>query len=74
MFVSLNIKDIVAVTAGSNKKDLTITNDQIESIASDVQKSKDKLINQIIIFYNKYLDDFLKYEKEMLYCEQIQLL
>ena len=62
---SLNIKDIVAVTAGSNKKDLNITNEQIENIASDVQKSKDKLINQIIIFYNKYLDDFLKYEKEM---------
>jgi DNA mismatch repair protein MutS len=62
---SLNIKDIAAVTAGSNKKDLNITNDQIEHIASDVQKSKDKLINQIIIFYNKYLDDFLKYEKEM---------
>ena len=62
---SLNIKDIVAVTSGSNKKDLNITNEQIENIASDVQKSKDKLIIQIIIFYNKYLDDFLKYEKEM---------
>jgi DNA mismatch repair protein MutS len=61
----LNIKDIVAVTAGSNKKDLNITNAQIDHISSDVQKSKDKLINQIVLFYNKYLDDFLKYEKEM---------
>ena len=62
---SLNIKDIVAVTSGSSKKDLNITNEQIENIAADVQKSKDKLINQIIIFYNRYLEDFLKYEKEM---------
>ena len=62
---SLNIKDIVAVTSGSNRKDLNITNDQIENIAADVQKSKDKLMNQIVIFYNRYLDEFLKYEKEM---------
>jgi DNA mismatch repair protein MutS len=61
----LNIKDLVAVTAGSNKRDLIITNNQIETIAADVQKSKDKLINQMVIFYNKYLDDFLKYETEM---------
>ena len=61
----LNIHDLEYVTAGSNKKDLIITNTQIKQIANDTQKSKDKLINEIIIVYNGFVEGFSKYEKEM---------
>jgi len=61
----LNIDDLEYLTAGSNKKDLIITNTQIKQIANDIQKSKDKLINEIIIVYNGFVEGFSKYEKEM---------
>ena len=61
----LNIDDLEYLTAGSNKKDLIVTNTQIKQIANDTQKSKDKLINEIIIVYNGFVEGFSKYEKEM---------
>jgi len=62
---NLNINDLEYQTAGSNKKDLVVTNTQIKQIAGDIQKSKDKLINEIISVYNEFVEGFSKYEKEM---------
>jgi DNA mismatch repair protein MutS len=61
----LTINDLVYETAGSNKKDLIVTNQQIKNISGDIQKSKDKLINETVTFYNNYVEDFTKYEKEI---------
>lgn len=61
----LKINDLEYLSAGSNKKDLVVTNIQIKEIARDIQKSKDKLINEIIMVYTVFVEGFSKYEKEM---------
>jgi len=54
----LSIQDLSYETVGSNKKDLIITNTQIKSIASNVQNSKDKLIQELLLVFNAYVADF----------------
>ena len=53
-------------TIGSNKKDLVITNDLIKKITEEMQSAKDKLMKEIVIFYNNYVkNEFMKYESQM---------
>ena len=44
---------------GSNKKDMIVFNKQIKEISGNIQLSKDKLINEISLYYSKYIDRFL---------------
>jgi DNA mismatch repair protein MutS len=62
---ALSLSDLEFTTAGSNKKDLLITNTQIKNIASDIQKSKDQLIQEIVLWYKGFLETFLTYEEDM---------
>ena len=59
----LNTDDLEYKTQGSNKKDLTVTNSQIRQIAIDIQNSKGRLINEIILFYKNFTNDFSKYKE-----------
>jgi DNA mismatch repair protein MutS len=53
-------------TIGSNKKDLVITNDLIKKITEEMQSAKDKLMKEIVLFYNNYVkNEFMKYEMQM---------
>jgi DNA mismatch repair protein MutS len=61
---TLSLSDLEFPTAG-NKKDLLITNTQIKTIASDIQKSKDQLIQEIVLWYKAFLDSFSTYEEDM---------
>lgn len=62
---SLNTEDLEYKTLGSNKKDLIVTNSQIRQIAADIQNSKDRLINEIILFYKNFMNSFSKYKDNM---------
>ena len=62
---TLSLSDLEFTTAGSNKKDLIITNTQIKTIANDIQKSKDSLIQEIVLWYKGFLDSFSTYEEDM---------
>ena len=61
----LQINNIVSGNSSENTSLFIITNEQIENISLETQRSKDTLINNIVIFYNKYIDDFLKYQTEL---------
>ena len=61
----LTTADLEYKTLGSNKKDLIVTNSQIRQIAADIQNSKDRLINEIILFYKKFTNGFTKYKDNM---------
>ena len=61
----LKLEDLVYETNGSNKKDLIVYNAQIKQIANDIQLSKDRLIHQMVLFYNNYVEQFSQYEREM---------
>ena len=62
---SLSLSDLEFTSVGSNKKDLLIINTQIKTIASDIQKSKDQLIQEIVLWYKAFLDSFSTYEEDM---------
>ena len=61
----LNTTDLKYETQGSNKKDLIVTNSQIRQIATDIRNSKDRLVNEIILFYRNFTNDFSKYNEHM---------
>ena len=52
---SLDIGVLKYETVGSN---MSITNPQIKQIASSVQNSKDKLEQELLVFFNNYITDF----------------
>jgi DNA mismatch repair protein MutS len=61
----LQLDNLEYHTIGSNKKDTVITNPQIKQISAKIQTSKDKLIEEIVSWYNTFLDSFSKYESEI---------
>jgi len=61
----LNIDDLTTSTMGSNKKDLIILNSQIREIAGEIQKSKDKLIQEIILHFNQFVQEFILYQSDI---------
>lgn len=62
---TLHLNDLDYTTNGANKKDMVVTNPQICKIVTKIQTSKDKLMNEIITWYNAYLDHLSKYETEL---------
>ena len=50
-------------TNGANKKDLVITSEEIQKIAKEMQTVKDQLVQEMILFYNNYVSEFIQYEK-----------
>ena len=58
----LQLDDIEFSYNGSNKKDMIVFNKEIKNLCSNIQKSKEKLINEISLFFSKFIDEFLKYQ------------
>jgi DNA mismatch repair protein MutS len=63
--LDLDLNNIDYVSLGSNKKDMSITSPEIKEITKMIQSSKDILINEMILFYRKFIDTFLNYETQM---------
>jgi len=53
---SLNIDDLMYESVGSNS--MIVTNAQIKQISSSVQNSKDKLVQELLVFFNNYITEF----------------
>lgn len=62
---SLNISLLTYETIGSNKKDLAINSEEITKIAKEMQFAKEKLLQEMVLFYNNYLRTFLQYEETL---------
>ena len=62
---TLEIANLEYITNGSNKKDLLIKNKQIDSLSNNIQISREKLIDEIIIKYNNIIEKILSYQKEI---------
>ena len=58
--LKLDLNKIEYVTLGSNKKDQAITSSEIKDITRMIQSSKDILINEMILFYKNFVDQFLE--------------
>ena len=52
-------------TLGSNKKDLIITNDYINTLGKNILSSSNKLSFEINKFFNKYLEKFLLFQDDI---------
>jgi len=61
----LDLTNLEYVINGSNKKDLVIKNKQIDILSNNIQVSRVKLIDEIIIKYNKIIEEILKYQKDI---------
>ena len=61
----LKIDDLNHTTFGSNKKDLIISNSQIREIGEEIQNSRDKLIQEIIIHFNKFIQEFIQNQTDI---------
>jgi len=53
---SLHIDDLMYESVGSNS--MIVTNAQIKQISSSVQNSKDKLVQELLVFFNNYITEF----------------
>lgn len=62
---SLTINDLEFNSANANKKELVITNSQIKQITSSNQGSREKLVKELSLFFNNYVNEFMKFEKQL---------
>ena len=59
------VEDLEFNTVGSNKKDLIITNSQIKDLTNNIQCSREKIVKEMSWFFTKYVNDFMKFDKEI---------
>jgi DNA mismatch repair protein MutS len=59
------LEDLEFNTVGSNKKDLIITNSQIKDLTNNIQCSREKIVKEMTWFFTKYVNDFMKFEREL---------
>jgi DNA mismatch repair protein MutS len=57
--LTLDLTGINYISLGSNKKDQVVTSPEIKEITRMIQSSKDVLINEMILFYQNFIEDFL---------------
>jgi DNA mismatch repair protein MutS len=62
--IQLKLEEIQYNQTGTGKN-TTIVNDQIKNICNEMRTSQDKLIREIQIFFQSFINDFVKYEKKM---------
>ena len=62
---TLELSNLEYLANGSNKKDLLIKNKQIDILTNNIQESREKLIDEIIINYNKIIATILEYQDEI---------
>tara|TARA_B110001450_G_C17661516_1_gene497451 strand:- start:120 stop:3149 length:3030 start_codon:yes stop_codon:yes gene_type:complete len=61
----LSVNNLEFNTLGSNKKDLIITNEYINTLSKNILSSSNKLAFEINKFFNKYLEKFLLYQDDI---------
>lgn len=58
----IQLDDLEIGYCGSNKKDMIIFNNEIRKLTNNIQKSREKLIGEISLFFSKFIDDFLQFQ------------
>lgn len=53
------------VKMGSKKKDLVVTNAEIRSLTSKIQRAESRLVSATLVFYKDYVSSFVKYQKHI---------
>jgi DNA mismatch repair protein MutS len=62
---TFNVDDLEFNTIGSNKKDLLITNAYIKELTNNIQCSREKIVKEISWFFNKYVNEFMRFERQL---------
>jgi DNA mismatch repair protein MutS len=62
---TFNLDNLEFNTVGSNKKDLTVTNAYIKELTNNIQCSREKIVKEMTWFFTKYINDFMRFEKEL---------
>lgn len=62
---TLNINDLTYNSTGSNKTDLIVSNSQIKELTNTIQNSREKIVKEMLFFFNAYVNDFIKFEPHL---------
>ena len=62
---TLNINDLTYNSIGSNKTDLIVSNSQIKELTNTIQNSREKIVKEMLLFFNAYVNDFIKFEPHL---------
>lgn len=62
---AFSISDLEFNTVGSNKKDLIVTNTYIQELTNTIQCSREKIVKEMSWFFAKYVNEFIRFEKEL---------
>jgi DNA mismatch repair protein MutS len=60
-----SLEDLEFNTVGSNKKDLLVTNKYIKELTYNIQNSREKIVKELSWFFTKYVNDFMRFEREL---------
>ena len=61
----LSINNLEYKSMGNNKTELCISNDLIDKITKNIQNVEEELKNDIVLFYNNYILNFINYQKSL---------
>ena len=62
---TLNIHDLTYNSTGSNKTDLIVSNSQIKELTNTIQNSREKIVKEMLFFFNTYVNDFIRFEPHL---------
>jgi DNA mismatch repair protein MutS len=62
---TLNLSEIEYTTGAGSKTDMVVTSKEIIKIINESENAKERLIKEIQMLFNKYVNDFSKYEREL---------
>ena len=62
---TLNLSEIEYTTGAGSKSDMVVTSKEIIKIISESENAKERLIKEIQLLFNNYVNEFSKYEREL---------
>ena len=62
---ALNVEDLTYNSIGSNKTDLVVSNSQIKELTNIIQNSREKIVKEMLLFFNNYVNNFIKFEPHL---------
>lgn len=62
---TLNLSEIEYTTGAGSKTDMVVTSKEIIKIINESENAKERLIKEIQMLFNKYVNEFSKYEREL---------
>jgi DNA mismatch repair protein MutS len=62
---AFNVEDLTYNSIGSNKTDLIVSNSQIKELTNIIQNSREKIVKEMLLFFNNYVNNFIKFEPHL---------